>query len=584
MNKSYRILTGFLLVALVAAPNLALATTTFSLVPSSSGIPDYDRTYDIMATTDSRLGAMEMIIDPLLPGSIYQNYSGIPTAADDPYEAFASYVTFNSSIGENSGQTAIFGGAVDIGGGLGATFDANLIDIAWVPEPGQNFSNGTFQIGRFTLADWAEVSYNITGFEGSLGTQGTPIQGTITPVGTPSPLSLSMVEVIGPPSGYKTYDFFADITTSMGAMELMLETHHPGDIYQNNTAPDNPNPADAYASYVTVGPSGPNEPQTQVFGGAVDMVGGGLAETFNNDSLDIAWLPTPGTLNGPGLQHIARVTLHEKAEATYSLMGWQAGSDTPDTLSGTIDSLLSVSIVEAPGAPAGYTAYDFIADVSTDMGPLELILDTDTLGDIYQNTTGDDPDVGAEEFDTYVTIGGGPNPDDTEILGGAVELGGGVSETFDTQNIDITWMPTIASIATGRGVFQIARIVVDNSASGSWSLIGWQAGINDDFALTITGTIIDGEIMFFPGDVNGDGYIDGNDLSIVIGNWGKSGLGWAGGDLNGNGVVDGSDYTAVLSNWAPAEPPEAAGVPEPATMLVLALGGGLALLRRRVNL
>ena len=81
------------------------------------------------------------------------------------------------------------------------------------------------------------------------------------------------------------------------------------------------------------------------------------------------------------------------------------------------------------------------------------------------------------------------------------------------------------------------------------------------------------------GDVNRDGWVAGNDLSIVIDNWGQSGLGRTGGDLNDNGVVDGPDYTEVLSYWNPP-PPEPTGIPEPATLGLLVVGG-LALLRRR---
>ncbi len=84
-----------------------------------------------------------------------------------------------------------------------------------------------------------------------------------------------------------------------------------------------------------------------------------------------------------------------------------------------------------------------------------------------------------------------------------------------------------------------------------------------------------------PGDVNGDGLVNGTDLSFVIDNWGRSGLGREFGDLNDNGVVDGPDYTEVLSYWdPPAEPPSEA-IPEPATLLLLALGGSALLKPKR---
>ena len=85
-----------------------------------------------------------------------------------------------------------------------------------------------------------------------------------------------------------------------------------------------------------------------------------------------------------------------------------------------------------------------------------------------------------------------------------------------------------------------------------------------------------------PGDVNGDGWVAGQDLSIIITYWGQTGLGKAFGDLDGNGTVDGGDYTEVLSYWgagtAPESPSEA--IPEP-TSIALLLAGGSILLRRR---
>ena len=74
------------------------------------------------------------------------------------------------------------------------------------------------------------------------------------------------------------------------------------------------------------------------------------------------------------------------------------------------------------------------------------------------------------------------------------------------------------------------------------------------------------------GDVNGDAWVAGDDLSIIISYWGQSGLGREYGDLNGNGTVDGPDYTEVIAYW---------GTPEPATLGLLLLGGLAALIRRR---
>ena len=47
------------------------------------------------------------------------------------------------------------------------------------------------------------------------------------------------------------------------------------------------------------------------------------------------------------------------------------------------------------------------------------------------------------------------------------------------------------------------------------------------------------------GDINGDGHVDGVDLSTLLSGWGGSGPA----DLNHNGIVDGADLTTLFSNW-----------------------------------
>lgn len=49
-----------------------------------------------------------------------------------------------------------------------------------------------------------------------------------------------------------------------------------------------------------------------------------------------------------------------------------------------------------------------------------------------------------------------------------------------------------------------------------------------------------------PGDLNGDGLVNGADLAIVLGQWGTSGSA----DIDGNGTVDGADVAIVLGFWS----------------------------------
>ncbi len=60
-----------------------------------------------------------------------------------------------------------------------------------------------------------------------------------------------------------------------------------------------------------------------------------------------------------------------------------------------------------------------------------------------------------------------------------------------------------------------------------------------------------------PGDVDGNGVVDGLDLTAVLSAWETvpgDPLWNANADLDCNGVIDGLDLTAVISNWTPAAP------------------------------
>ena len=65
-------------------------------------------------------------------------------------------------------------------------------------------------------------------------------------------------------------------------------------------------------------------------------------------------------------------------------------------------------------------------------------------------------------------------------------------------------------------------------------------GVSSAFALLYYGG---------PGDANGDGRVDVNDLTIVLTNFGKTGATWSQGEFTGDGTVDVNDLTIVLSNY-----------------------------------
>ena len=89
-----------------------------------------------------------------------------------------------------------------------------------------------------------------------------------------------------------------------------------------------------------------------------------------------------------------------------------------------------------------------------------------------------------------------------------------------------------------------------------------------------------GELPREPGDANADGVVDVGDLGILGANYGRaSGATWATADFTGDGAVDVGDLGVLGANYGH----RATGlspVPEPATLLFLAISGP-ALCRRR---
>jgi probable HAF family extracellular repeat protein len=85
-----------------------------------------------------------------------------------------------------------------------------------------------------------------------------------------------------------------------------------------------------------------------------------------------------------------------------------------------------------------------------------------------------------------------------------------------------------------------------------------------------------------PGDANGDGKVDINDLTIVLSHFGESKQTWSAGDFNGDGKVDINDLTIVLANFGQSIGVSAgsmlSAVPEPGALALLLAATLLGLL------
>jgi probable HAF family extracellular repeat protein len=122
---------------------------------------------------------------------------------------------------------------------------------------------------------------------------------------------------------------------------------------------------------------------------------------------------------------------------------------------------------------------------------------------------------------------------------------------------------------------------------------GWHlseaTGINDAGQITGTGSI-NGQTHAFlltpviQGDTNGDGIVNGQDVSIMASNWLQTGINLPG-DANGDGIVNGQDIALAASNWLQTfngggGATSNASVPEPGSMALVGIAVGLFVLAR----
>ena len=115
-----------------------------------------------------------------------------------------------------------------------------------------------------------------------------------------------------------------------------------------------------------------------------------------------------------------------------------------------------------------------------------------------------------------------------------------------------TWASTPALVADVQGW------VNDRESNFGWAVIGDEVTLNSakKFEARESGTAAYRPTLVvnyvpadaIPGDVNGDGKVNGADIGVLLAAWGATS---GASDVNRDGIVNGADLGVLLSNWRP---------------------------------
>ena len=205
--------------------------------------------------------------------------------------------------------------------------------------------------------------------------------------------------------------------------------------------------------------------------------------TFNPDSLFPGGIPIPVPL---GTASVESLTVTQTAAATIAIIPAKGGGWT---FAGFVPVDILATIIQGDQTfEAGPTPAEFPIAGSLVSTPLGLVMSLDLDG--------------SQSFDEPFT------------------------QEFPAQVVEL---PTV--IPTG-GIATVIFGGTVNGASGEGTFVG----SIDAF----------GAIDSVPGDLNGDGIVNGADLAILLGSWGDGGVP---ADLNGDGIVNGADLSILLGEW-----------------------------------
>ena len=218
---------------------------------------------------------------------------------------------------------------------------------------------------------------------------------------------------------------------------------------------------------------------------------------------------------------------------TATAGGW-VRADPVGTSSGGVQVQPENDVTEAPGINCFFTGQGTVGGA---LGQADVDGGLTTLTSPTMDATGGIAFVNYHRWYSN-SQGGAPNAD-----------------TFRVQisnNNGSTWVPVetvgpTGSEVSGGWIFKEFRVsdFVTPTAQMRIRFIAEDAGTGSLIEAAVDEVRIRLLACAEPGDINGDGAIDGGDLAALLSGWGGPGPS----DIDGNGSTDGADLSILLSNW-----------------------------------
>ena len=132
--------------------------------------------------------------------------------------------------------------------------------------------------------------------------------------------------------------------------------------------------------------------------------------------------------------------------------------------------------------------------------------------------------------------------------------GGGFTTIWENSGeiTDSSWTEYVydlSDLADGQADVRIRWVM--GTTDSLWQYSGWNI---DDVQIIAVAPSVD-----VPGDANGDGMVNADDILAVISAWGPCPPGDCPADVNGDGVVNTDDLLAVIANWGAGGTPRSGG-------------------------